>query len=62
MAPEVIEITGHSLASDIWSIGCTVIEMVTGKPPYFHLNPMSAMFRIVQDPFPPLPKGVSLVY
>ncbi len=59
MAPEVIEITGHSLASDIWSVGCTVIEMLTGKPPYFNLNPMSAMFKIVQDPYPPLPKNIS---
>jgi serine/threonine protein kinase len=34
MAPEVIELKGASYASDIWSLACTVIELLTGKPPY----------------------------
>lgn len=34
MAPEVILMTGQTTASDIWSIGCTIIELVTGNPPY----------------------------
>ena len=34
MAPEVIELKGASPASDIWSLGCTVIELLTGRPPY----------------------------
>eukprot|EP01132_Coremiostelium_polycephalum_P002334 gene2334-2882_t len=59
IAPEVIEISGHCQVSDIWSVGCTIIELVTGSPPYFHLNPMSAMFRIVQDDKPPFPRNIS---
>ena len=59
MAPEVIELTGASTASDIWSLGCTVIELLDGKPPYHKLAPMPALFRIVNDDHPPLPEGVS---
>lgn len=40
MAPEIIELVGASPVSDIWSVGCTVIELVTGVPPYFDLAPM----------------------
>jgi serine/threonine protein kinase len=35
-------------ASDIWSVGCLIIELLTGYPPYYDLQPMSALFRIVQ--------------
>ncbi|KAI9737760.1 MAG: hypothetical protein M1834_009128 [Cirrosporium novae-zelandiae] len=59
MAPEVIELSGATTASDIWSLGCTVIELLDGKPPYHKLQPMPALFRIVNDDHPPLPEGAS---
>ncbi|XP_058086344.1 MAP3K epsilon protein kinase 1-like isoform X2 [Magnolia sinica] len=59
MAPEVIEMSGVCAASDIWSVGCTVIELLTCVPPYYDLQPMPALFRIVQDEHPPLPDGIS---
>uniref|UniRef100_A0A803JN81 Protein kinase domain-containing protein n=1 Tax=Xenopus tropicalis TaxID=8364 RepID=A0A803JN81_XENTR len=46
MAPEVITESGHGKKSDIWSLGCTVFEMATGKPPLAHMNKMAAMFYI----------------
>ncbi|KAI9801336.1 MAG: hypothetical protein M1825_003314 [Sarcosagium campestre] len=61
MAPEVIEMSGPTTASDIWSLGCTVIELLEGKPPYHTLQPMPALFRIVNDDHPPLPEGASPV-
>lgn len=61
MAPEVIELTGASTSSDIWSLGCTVIELLEGKPPYHSMQPMPALFRIVNDDHPPLPQGASPV-
>lgn len=44
---------------DIWSVGCTVIELLTGSPPYFDLEPVSALFRIVTDDMPPLPFNIT---
>lgn len=46
-------------ASDIWSVGCLIVELLTGSPPYYDLQPMSALFRIVQDPHPPLPDNLT---
>jgi serine/threonine protein kinase len=59
MAPEVIEMSACGPTSDIWSLGCTVIELLTGAPPYFELGPMSALFNIVEDRHPPLPDNLS---
>jgi serine/threonine protein kinase len=59
MAPEVVELKNVTVSSDIWSVGCVAIELLTGRPPYFDLQPLSAMYNIVQDPHPPLPCGIS---
>ncbi|KAF6167020.1 hypothetical protein GIB67_041275 [Kingdonia uniflora] len=59
MAPEVIEMSGVCAASDIWSVGCTVIELLTCVPPYYDLQPMPALFRIVQDEHPPISDSLS---
>ncbi|POY71504.1 hypothetical protein BMF94_5817 [Rhodotorula taiwanensis] len=59
MAPEVISMEGALPASDIWSLGATICELVSGAPPYHDLVAMSAMFRIVEDEIPPLPTNAS---
>jgi serine/threonine protein kinase len=53
MAPEIITMDGAQPSSDIWSVGCTIIELMTGKPPYFDMPQMSAMFKIAEEEDPP---------
>ena len=36
-----------------------MIELLEGHPPYHTLDPMPALFRIVQDDCPPIPEGAS---
>nr|GEV36886.1 mitogen-activated protein kinase kinase [Tanacetum cinerariifolium] len=61
MAPEVIVQTGHSFSADIWSVGCTVIEMATGKPPWSQqYQEVAALFHIgTTKAHPPIPDHLS---
>ncbi|KAL0323365.1 UNVERIFIED_CONTAM: Mitogen-activated protein kinase kinase kinase [Sesamum angustifolium] len=38
MAPEVVRSQWYGPAADIWSLGCTVLEMLTRRFPYSHLE------------------------
>jgi serine/threonine protein kinase len=46
MAPEVVKQTGHSSKADIWSVGCLVVEMLTGSHPWPDLNQLQAMYQV----------------
>ncbi|KAI3986042.1 hypothetical protein MKX01_039124 [Papaver californicum] len=61
MAPEVILQTGHSFLADIWSVGCTVIEMATGKPPWSQqYQEVAVLFHIgTTKSHPPIPEHLS---
>ncbi|CAA3025962.1 mitogen-activated kinase kinase kinase YODA-like [Olea europaea subsp. europaea] len=65
MAPEVLQAVMRNDANpelafgiDIWSVGCTVVEMLTGKPPWSELNGVQAMFNVLNKS-PPIPETLS---
>ncbi|KAB5551192.1 kinase-like domain-containing protein [Coniochaeta sp. 2T2.1] len=58
MSPEVIkgENPGHFGAVDVWSLGCVILEMATGRRPWANLdNEWAIMYNIAQGNPPPLP-------
>ncbi|XP_039041669.1 mitogen-activated protein kinase kinase kinase 1-like isoform X1 [Hibiscus syriacus] len=61
MAPEVVNQKGHGygLPADIWSLGCTVLEMLTRQIPYHYLEQMQALFRIGRGEPPAVPDSLS---
>lgn len=53
MAPEVIKQVGHGKPADLWSVGCTAVEMLTARPPWSHFNnQIAALFHIAQSTAP----------
>nr|XP_057908050.1 mitogen-activated protein kinase kinase kinase 2 isoform X4 [Doryrhamphus excisus] len=60
MSPEVISGEGYGRKADIWSVGCTVVEMLTQRPPWAEFEAMAAIFKIATQPTNPvLPAHVS---
>ncbi|KAI0485302.1 hypothetical protein GGR56DRAFT_68120 [Xylariaceae sp. FL0804] len=58
MSPEVIkgENPGRAGSVDVWSLGCVILEMVTGRRPWSNLdNEWAIMYNIAQGNPPQLP-------
>ncbi|KAM3314360.1 hypothetical protein ACQJBY_033288 [Aegilops geniculata] len=60
MAPEVVNPKKtYGPAADIWSLGCTVLEMLTRQLPYPDLEWTQALYRIGKGEPPAIPSGLS---
>ncbi|KAK6128947.1 hypothetical protein DH2020_037321 [Rehmannia glutinosa] len=65
MAPELLQSATQTdassdvaLAVDIWSLGCTIIEMMNGKPPWSEYEGAAALFKVLTET-PPIPNTMS---
>jgi serine/threonine protein kinase len=57
MAPELFQDSGvYSYYSDFWSLGCIMIEMATGKPPFYTNSLQELIQQIVVQEVPVVPK------
>ncbi|KAH0627228.1 hypothetical protein JD844_002730 [Phrynosoma platyrhinos] len=58
IAPEVIKGNDFSIASDLWSLGCLLYEMFSGRPPFFSESITELTEQILnEDPFPLIQQG-----
>ena len=58
-APEIVQQGGYGRSCDVWSVGCTVIEMLTGKPPWQE-EYITLLIKLAQtEELPPIPPGIS---
>lgn len=60
MAPEVVRQSGQSLKSDIWSVGCLIVEMFTGSRPFPSMTTLQTLFAVgSNNEKPSIPDSVS---
>ncbi|RNF16100.1 putative protein kinase [Trypanosoma conorhini] len=56
MAPETIRGEPQNESSDIWSLGCLCVELLTGSPPFYDRAPANALYHIAQSDEVPIPQ------
>ncbi|KAG0177165.1 ATP binding [Apophysomyces sp. BC1021] len=59
MAPEVVKQTQYTRKADVWSLGCMIVEMVTGDHPFPEFSQMQAIFQIGCYIAPNIPEHIS---
>lgn len=61
MAPEAVQQKSYTRKADIWSVGCLIVEMLTGTHPFPDLTQMQAIFKIgTSGAKPPFPSDISV--
>ncbi|KAJ7472785.1 kinase-like protein [Mycena latifolia] len=56
-APEIIrtQYKAYTAMADIWSVGCVVLEMCTGKRPWHDVEAVAVLFKLFHQTLRPLP-------
>ena len=61
MAPEQLEGREIDHRADLWALGCTLYEMVTGVPPFRGATKASLIGSVLRDEPPPIPPAPPLM-
>jgi serine/threonine protein kinase len=49
VAPELLGTGDITSTSDIWSVGCLIVELLTGKPPYHGLSQGQILYNLLEE-------------
>ncbi|KAJ2879679.1 mitogen-activated protein kinase kinase kinase [Coemansia aciculifera] len=59
MAPEVARSSQYTAAADIWSLGCVVVQMWSGRGPWDELQEPQVFFKLGRGEAPPIPDDLT---
>ena len=59
-SPEVWLDQPHGLASDIWSLGCVLYELICLRSPFRSKNVEGLFLKVVKGIYPPIPSAYSV--
>lgn len=57
VSPEVIRRDPYGIASDVWSLGCMLVALLTGRPPFQGEQTSETLNLVAQGAYRPLPRG-----
>ncbi|KAG8950606.1 hypothetical protein FRC03_012791 [Tulasnella sp. 419] len=54
MCPELLEDRPSTMATDVWAFGCLIVQILTGRIPYEHINRTNAVMIAIMRGIPPV--------
>lgn len=59
ISPEVVKRDPYGLASDVWSLGCMLVSLLTGRPPFQGEHISETLSLVARGAYRPLSRGCS---